>query len=123
MTERNHDFAENPELEAKLRSIRPKPDPDFKFDLERRLFLRPSRRQRLAWRPAFAAGLAATALAVLTIGFDLLGIGPFQGGGPVEAGTTCQTVVVTKRERQPVMRDGKVVLEYRAVRRHVKHCH
>jgi hypothetical protein len=56
--------------------------------------------------------------------FDLAGIGPFSNSdAPVQAGDKCKTVVVTKREKQPLTgADGKTVLMYRDVQRHVKRC-
>jgi hypothetical protein len=113
-------------MESRLRSARPQPDNDFVRRLEGELFANaraPRRERRFQWRPRFAAGLAVAALAMLTLLFDLAGIGPFSDdNGPVQAGDNCKTVVVTKRERQPVTVNGKVVFKYRDVQRHVKRC-
>jgi hypothetical protein len=118
-------------MESRLRSARPAPDPQFVDRLDGKLFAdarAPLRRGLRNWRPAFAAGLAVAGLAVLTLVLNLVGLGPFGGDSePVQAGDKCRTVVVTKRERVPVVHqvDGKSVvkLEYRAVKRHVKRCH
>ena len=122
MAERElHDLPEDPEMESRLRSARPQPDNDFVRRLEGELFV--DARPRFGWRPRFAAGLAVAALAILTLLFDLIGIGPFSDNGPVEAGSKCKTVVVTKREKQPLTdANGKAVFMYRDVQRHVKRC-
>jgi hypothetical protein len=118
-------------MESRLRSARPQPDIGFISRLEGELFAnaRAPRQgtRRFAWRPTFAAGLAVAAIALLTLIFDLAGIGPFSNDKPVQAGDNCKTVVVTKLERAPVVvhRDGKDVVEFRMqpVKRHVKRCH
>jgi len=121
-----HDLPLDPEMESRLRWARPQPDLDFVERLEGELFV-DARAPRRGWRPAFAAGVAVAALALLTLLFDLAGIGPFGGdNAPVQAGDKCRTVIVTKRERQPVTKtvNGKqtVVFTYKNVKRHVKHC-
>src|SRR4051794_20625073 len=129
MAERElHDFPEDPEMESRLRSARPQPDIGFVTRLEGDLFAaaRAPRRifRRFQWRPTFAAGLAVAVLALLTLLFDLAGIGPFSDNGPVEAGNSCKTVLVTKHEKQPLTRKGHpgVVFVYRDVQRHVQRC-
>jgi hypothetical protein len=128
----SHDLPQDPEMESRLRWARPQPDHEFVSRLEGQLFVdaRALRRaERRSWRPAFAAGFAVAALALLTLALDLAGIGPFggSGNGPVQASDKCHTVVVTKRERFPLVqkKDGKdtVVFMYKDVQRHVKRCH
>jgi hypothetical protein len=132
MAERElHDLPEDPEMESRLRSARPQPDNVFVSRLEGELFAdaRAPRQgtRRFGWRPTFAAGLAVAAIALLTLIFDLAGIGPFSDEKPVQAGDNCRTVVVTKRERTPVVvhLNGKDVVRFqmRPVKRHVKRCH
>jgi hypothetical protein len=129
-----HDLPRDPEMEARLRSARPQPDPTFVTRLEGELFAgaraarRPNRRRTWSWRPAFAAAFAVTALAAFALALDLVGIGPFGSSDSGQARDDCRTVVVSKRERVPVVhktRSGgtKVRLEYRRVKRHVKRCH
>lgn len=122
-----HDLHEDPEMESWLRSAKPRPDDSFVMRLDGELFADVRAPRRLAWRPAFAAGLAVAAIALLTLVFDLVGIGPFSGDKPVQAGDNCKTVVVIKRERTPVVvrENGKDVVhfELRPVKRHVKRCH
>src|SRR3954451_5979411 len=93
-----HDLPEDPEMESRLRSARPQPDNDFISRLEGDLFAdaRAPRQgaRRFAWRPTFAAGLAVAAIALLTLIFDLAGVGPFSNDRPVQAGDKCRTVVV-----------------------------
>jgi hypothetical protein len=118
-------------MESRLRSARPQPDNDFVLRLEGELLTdaRAPRQgtRRFAWRPTFAAGFAVAAIALLTLIFDLAGIGPFSNDKPVQAGDQCRTVVVTKRERTPVVvrENGKDVVHFamRPVQRHVKRCH
>jgi hypothetical protein len=133
MAERElHDFSQDPEMESRLRSARPRPDIDFVSRLEGELFAtaRAPRRglRGFSLRPAFVAGVAVAAIALLTLVFDLAGIGPFSGDdAPVQAGDNCRTIVVTKRERTPVVvhQNGKDVVRFqmRPVKRHVKRCH
>jgi hypothetical protein len=131
MAERErHDLPEDPEMESRLRSARPQPDIDFVSRLESELFTARAPRQgsrRFSWRPAFAASLAVVALALLTLLFDLAGLGPFSGNGPVQAGDDCKTVTITKQQRTPIIvrEHGKDVVRFqmRSVQRHVKRCH
>lgn len=117
-----HNLPQDPEMESRLRSARPRPDSDFVLRLEDELFTTAPVRRRFAWRPTVAAAFAVATLALLTLLFDLAGIGPFSDSGPVEAGSKCKTVVMTKREKQPVPHGGGVTFEYRDVQRHVKRC-
>jgi hypothetical protein len=127
MTDEASHFGTDTEMEARLRNFRPAPDPAFVSALEAQLLPdkpRPSRARRgFALRPVLAAGLAACSLAGVTAALDLAGLSPFKGDRAVEARDNCRTVVVTKRERQPVARDtGAIAFEYRMVKRHVERC-
>jgi hypothetical protein len=126
-----HGLPQDPEMESRLRWARPQPDPAFVSRLEGELFVdarAPRREGRRSWRPAFAAGLAVAAIALLTLVLNMVGVAPFgHDSDSVQAGDSCRTIVVTKRERQPltVKKDGKdqVVFMYKNVKRHVKRCH
>ena len=119
-----HDFSEDPEIESRLRSIRPAADREFVERLEDQLFREAPTRARHRWRPALTASLAVAALILLTLVFDLAGIGPFSDGSSVEAGNKCHTVTVKRREKQPVAQtDGSgVTFRYKTVTRHVQRC-
>jgi hypothetical protein len=123
MTEGPLPLGDDRDLEARLGALRPQPDPAFVRALESQLLPAPRRaRARFALRPLVGGALAAGSLAGLTLAFNVAGIGPFDGGRAVEAHDNCRTVVVTKRERQPVSRDGTLSFDYRVVKRHVTRC-
>lgn len=119
-----------PEIDALLRSRRPRPDAVWRAATERRLI--PSRRRwGVVQQPRAAWGLgaaAAVALAVLVLTLSLAGVGPLAGDDRgVKAEDRCRTVTVTRTERVPFVApgaDGQDVIRYRRerVRRTERRC-
>ena len=117
-------------VETLLRNGRPEARPEFRDDLERRLFGRqaPGRRPWALPRPALAATAAAGALAAAVLGLSLAGTGPLAGSEPgPEATGNCRTVTVTKRERVPYVArsaggEPRIAYRYEPRRRQVKRC-
>jgi hypothetical protein len=118
-------FLPDPELEARLRTARPQPDPAWVRTTGERLFPEraPRRLPALRLGTAFAGGLAS----LVTV-LSLAGVGPLAGSsGPVQAQDRCRQVAVTRVQRVPrlVTTAGgakRVVYTRRPVHRMVKRC-
>jgi hypothetical protein len=119
------------DLERLLRAARPTPRPEFVRELEAALPGRVGRRPplRARRRVLFTATGFAGALAGLALLLGVAGVLPVssQRGQPAQADDPCRTVIIERRERQPVFEkgpDGEIRLRFvpTVVPRPVKRC-
>jgi hypothetical protein len=114
------------DVDELLRAARPEPRAEFVRELEARLLARraPRRPRTLALGLACAVALAATVLVLGVAGALPLHL---SGDEPATATDECETVLVQRTERRPVLvvtRAGELRVRYRTaqVQRPVKRC-
>lgn len=104
------------EVAGWLARATPVVDPDFRSQLERRLFNEP--RKHSHRRAVFLPGAAAAVgLTVLVLILGLFGAGPLSRSSdePVRADSDCHTVMVSRAKRVPQLQvagDGSATIRY-----------